>query len=372
LVVVVVLLLVLIPHQQFGGWDLRVNLWGPAYHLVQGKSPYRTTSLSSIDPLFAQVNPVWLPPVIGVFFPIGWLDAYLASDLWLLGNALLVLFLVGRMRGREPVSRSTFMLIPLYLVLFLPLLTHLVLGQLSLLAVLLLLVGTRLLTERRYIWAGLAVVLVLSKPQLAVLALPGMWAAALRGGGKRAGYLFPVAVLLGTAVTTIPLWIGYPAWVPDCVRVILENPDWFQPTLYTVIGQAWGKGWMILPALLSFALFVLNLWLWWRDPPEEVLPWSLALTTIASPYIWTWDFVLLLPLMLRCWYRQRSWTARAIWGAGLSLCFGLMTWIRMGLLETGDRRHHVYAWVPWLILGLALITQRVQGRIRDTKRSVKR
>ncbi len=351
---VALLLLGLAPGGHEGGWDFRVNLWGPSYLLVHGQSPYDTQHLIPIEPVFEHVNAIWLPPAIGTLFPLGWLEAYRASDLWFLGNTWLILFLVAWMREKEPAPRAVWVVLPVYLLLFLPLLTHLILGQFSLLTVFLLLVAARLVRQRHYTWAGLAVVLTLTKPQLVVLALPGLWLAVLRRGGARGALRFTAAAVLGTAVTTIPLWIAYPGWLPDLVQVVLGNPSWFQPTLYTNLELLWGQiGWFA-PIPLSLGLFALNLWLWWKYPPEEVMPWSLALTTVASPYVWTWDFVLLVPLILRSLFRQRSWSARAIWGIGLAVCCGLMSWIRLVVLSLEDQRHHLYVWVPWLILLLVL------------------
>ena len=51
----------------FTFWDFRNNLWGPSHLLVTGKSPY------AIKQLFPDTNAVWLPQIIGLLFPMGWL-----------------------------------------------------------------------------------------------------------------------------------------------------------------------------------------------------------------------------------------------------------------------------------------------------------
>lgn len=367
-VVVVAVVLLLLPGRQFGGWDFRVNLWGPAYLLVHGGSPYRTRGLGAVDPLFEKVNAIWLPPAIGVLFPLGCLDAYRASNLWLLANILLVLLIIEWVREKKPIPRPLLIVTPVLLILFPPLLSHLILGQFSLLIVLLLLLAARLLEQHRFIWAGLAVVLVLTKPQLGVLALPGLWVASFRLGGKRTGWAFAGAASLGTAVSTIPLWIASPYWVADLLQALRGNPFWYQPTLFTNLQLLWGRAGWILPGLLAVGVLLLNLWLWWRYPPEEVIPWSMALTTIASPYIWTWDFVLFLPLVLRSLFRQRTWQARAIWIGGLLLCSGLASWIRLAFLAVDDQRHHVYAWIPWLLLLITFAAHAAESRFSPAGR----
>ncbi len=361
LLLVLLTLAAFLPYRQTGGWDARINLWGPAHLLLHRQSPYRTDLLVAVDPLFGQVNAVWLPPLIGLFLPVGWMDSDRLVNLWLALNLLLLPTLIGLTWEKAPPSLPRGGLIALVLLLFPPLLTNLVIGQSSLVALGLFLVATRLLAGRRFSWAGLALVPTLSKPQLAVLVLPGLALAAFRQG-KKALRSFLLALLVGTAATTLPFWLLYPAWLPDLWRAIRENPDWFQPTLYTNLHLLLGPAGWALAGLLGLGLFALNLRLWWRYSPEEVLPWSLALTTVASPYIWTWDMVLLLPLMLRCLYRQAGVAARAVWAGGMALCFGLAVWIRFNVLTLEDERHHLYAWIPWLIALLVLLSQAVEAR----------
>src|SRR4030042_3422226 len=56
----------------YAGGDFANNLWGPAHYLVHGWSPYRAQEMLHSNP------PVWFPPAIGLFFPVGWLDLRLA------------------------------------------------------------------------------------------------------------------------------------------------------------------------------------------------------------------------------------------------------------------------------------------------------
>lgn len=347
------------PAIRSAGWDFRVNLWGPAYRLLHGQSPYATRELAWVEPIFKEVNAIWFPPAIGALFFMGGLDPFRASTLWFFFNLGLILVLLWW--SREGSRFSPLLSVPA-LLLFPPLLTHLVLGQFSLAALLLVLAATSLLLRRREMAAGLLLALSLTKPQLLLLVGPGLWLLSWRSGGRRAALCLPAGVLGGALSFTLPLWIGYPNWVPDFWRALRDNPFWYQPTLYTNLRLCWGRAGWILPALLSLGLFALNLRLWWRYPAREVLPWSLALTTLVSPYIWTWDFVLLLPLMLRCLQRQRGRAARLIWALGLLLCLGLTVWIRLALLAAGDNRHHLYAWIPWWVLLLVLAGQAAEVR----------
>ncbi len=62
--------------------DFYNELWGPAYLLVQGKSPYDTASLNPILPA------VWFPMAIGFFFPLGWLPETLHCRYGLFSTSL--------------------------------------------------------------------------------------------------------------------------------------------------------------------------------------------------------------------------------------------------------------------------------------------
>ncbi len=341
-------LLVLLKLEYFAG-DLRNNLWAPSYLLLRGKSPYR------VDVLVDGAQAVWFPQVIGLFFPIGLIEFRLVANIWLLVNFALVLLLIWWLcrKAAGPVPLRALLLTAL----FPPIGFIFYLGQFNLLALLLLLLTFDLLMQERFILAGFCMAVALAKPQIAFLALPGYWILSYHRGRWRGAWLFPAAILLSTALLTVPLWIGYPAWVPDFLRALTENPDWLQPTLYTAFVRWWGPTWRIVPAVISAALFLLNLRLWWRCPPQEVLPWSLALTTVATPYIWTWDFVLLLPLIFDLLNRQTVRSTRLIWGGGYLLLWFLTAWPVMG---KGEEDHSFFWWMPWLILALAFLSQAAQ------------
>jgi hypothetical protein len=340
--------LLLLLKLRYAAGDFANNLWGPAYYLVHGWSPYRAQEMLQAN------QPVWFPPAIGLFFPLGWLDLQLAANLWFLANlALVVLLLYGYREGSSlPLAAA------LLTILFPPLLMHLWLGQYTLLAVALFFLSTRLVTGRRFLLAGLLIAPILAKPQLAVLALPGLWIAALRTGGRRGALLFPAAVAGGALLLTVPLWIAYPNWLPDMISAQQANPSWLQPTLYTVLGMLGGPAGLVAAGLVAFGVLALNLWLWGKYPPEEVLPWSLALTTLATPYLWSWDMVLFLPLVIRSVQRYKGWAARFSWVVGYLGCWIALVVIRL-LTDGSDHRHF---WVPWFFFLLVLVGYLLERR----------
>lgn len=347
---------VLFLHLDYFAGDFLNNLWGPAYHLVHGQSPYWR------DPLLQENPPLWLPPAIGLFFPLGWLDFRLAANLWFLVNLAALLAIVLWCRRQEgsalPWQAAS-------LVLFFPALSvHFLLGQYGLLSTWLLLLAAGLLGRGRPFLAGLILTPALAKPQLALLAVPALWVAAVRRWKARGAVLLPAGALLGSGLLTLPLWLAYPTWTADFLLALHQNPEWFQPTLFGVLPLWLGPAGWVLAGAVALAALALGLWLSWTYPPEESLPWSLGLTTVASPYLWTWDMVLLLPLSLRAVARQRCRLARWLWTLGPIVCWGLILGQRM-LTDGSD---HWHFWVPWFFLGLILAGQALAARASPAER----
>jgi uncharacterized membrane protein len=229
-----------------------------------------------------------------------------------------------------------------------PTLIHLALGQVVFLCILLLLAAGTAVERDRFVLAGLCFVPI-AKPQIGLLVVPGLVLVAYRAGGFKGALKLVGTAALVDAVCTLPLWIGYPNWVETFVRNYRTNPDFLQPSLHTWLRLWLGEsaGWV------GFGLFVMvllwiNLRLWWRYPVSEALPWSLALTGLASPYVWTYDFVLFLPLVLQTLTRQRQRSSRLVWVLGFSLLWALTVGVRL----VTDMSFHWHAWMPWFFFAL--------------------
>jgi hypothetical protein len=99
-------------------------------------------------------------------------------------------------------------------------------------------------------------------------------------------------------------------------------------------------------AILFGAATLFNGRLWWQKPGLEALWWSLALTPLVSPFIWSWDFVLLLPLFVWCLFHLRSRVAQVILGAGYLVNWYLM----MRVILTTDGSDHYFWWGSWFLM----------------------
>ncbi len=330
-------LIVLIGQPFFVSTDLRSNLWAPAYLLVHGQNPYDTTVLMAEH---RWLNPVWFPMIIGLLFPLGWLTVYQATNLWLLLSlAVIVTMLWWAAFPRRP-SLPWFALCLLAILLFPPTIGHLRLGQLSLLIGGLFWFAARQI-DRRWPLAALVTAVALSKPQLGVLAVSGLlWWVYRRTGWKASARLLGGIGLI-CLLLTVPLFCADAGWPARFVQGLRGNPPWRHPSLFYLLRIHWGGWGVMLWGCAALSGLVANLWLWTRLPAERAMLWSLAWTPLLTPYVWSWDFVLLIPLILWLFFHSRR--ARWFIGGGYLACWVLL--LRLNPNMGSDKTW----WVPWLL-----------------------
>lgn len=338
------LVLILTASTDLSAWDFRNNLWGPAHLLVTGRSPYL------IDQLFDGSNSIWFPQIIGAFFWLGWLPQASATAFWhLLNLAALGGIFALSIRQRRPAP--VWLALSLGgLLLFPPFVGHMALGQISLFTVLLVLLCAEALDRPRGpLVNGLLLALALAKPQLLMLALPGL----LFARDRRIGLRLALSFGFWSVLFTLPLWLMYPDW-PAGIPVALErNKDWFQPSslqaLRSMIGPTPGLlTWIALVA----AAFGANLFIWRRWPAPDAARASLALTVFITPYVWTWDFVLLFPALIAALFQARTRGQRILWFLGYALIWGLLIVQR----STTDMQDGYFWWLPWALGFLIVLT----------------
>jgi len=332
-----------IQTNEFASWDLRHNLWAPCYLLVHGMNPFGRGAPSQ------SVGAVWFPMAIGVFFPIGWLSERQVANLWLLGNIAILVTLAWWVVDTERPSPIRFALGLGMVLLFPPVLSHLLLGQFAILNTLMLLLAAWFIKSGQILPSGFLVAVSLTKPQLAVLALPGFLVAAVRVGGTRVLLKFVGAIALSVILLTLPLWMVYSQWIVEFLNIVAQTPRWLQPSSFSLLQLEWGMSGSILWFIFFVGLFVVNILLWIKLPTAQAILWSLALTPLASPYVWSWDFVLLLPLFVHVFYHLKTWLASTALGLGYLACWGQIVQIRL----TTDNSDERFWWVPLMLLTIA-------------------
>lgn len=329
------------------GWDFRNNLYLPAYLLLQHQSPY------NIHVLVDGSNAVWLPMVIGIFFPLGYLDLQQSSNLWWLLNfgSLFCLIFISTWQ-RKP-SLTKMILVVLLILMFPSSISHLDLGQISILICLVLVIIIRF-EEQLPAWAtGLLLAFTLTKPQLVVLFIPAFFFSTLRSRGWRRVLEIGVWTLLGIVILSIPVIISSPNWLNDFIFNLSTNPTWKHPSLYTAgflplskLGQFYG--YLFFLTGISISLYLVT-----RSDKKEMFLWILALITVFSPYIWSWDFVLMYPVMIFTLFSQKNMFTTTLLYSSYLLVLGLYTTQKL----TGQMDDSGLWWIPWCLLVITLVVR---------------
>jgi hypothetical protein len=325
--------------------DFYNELWGPVYLLVRGESPYATAVLNP------ELPAAWLPMAIGFFFPLGWLPEDAALQVWYVLTILAVCAIVYFAQGTKRNLYDTGMTACLCF-FFPPILNHINLGQFSIVVVLGWTLAARWWGVDRLRWlVALLAALALTKPHLGTLAMLGLIQYEYaRGGFRQAASTLAriTAMCLGLC---IPLFIAHPNWIPDMLVSMGSNPPWPYPSLYILFGEHLG-GWAV-PLWIAMVLVVVgvNVRLWQKLPLENALYWSLALAPLVTPYVGSWDFVALFPLLIFT-YTNAEWKRRIF-----IVCAYVAAWFMMAQIQMLEASHnHYFWWIPLWFTGMAALT----------------
>lgn len=325
--------------------DFYNELWAPANLLVRGHSPYDTSSLNPDLP------PAWFPMVIGFFSPLGWLDEEVGSLVWF-GISILELCAVIFLSQGKGRSLFVTLVAALFALAFPPTLYHLMLGQISLTIVLCALLAVQLASKGQPWLAAFFVALGLSKPHLFGLAFLGLSFYYFQQGGFKGMFAFWYRTILMIVVLCLPLFIAHPNWIPDAVSSMLANPYWDYPSIFVALRLNLGTLGMGIWGVIVMVFLYLAYLFWDRLPAQTAMVWSLALALFITPYVGSWDFVLLLPLYF--WtFKQVDWKRKVF----LFLAY-LLAWYGMALVQHVEVSYnHYFWWVPPGLLGcVALAT----------------
>ncbi|RMG89315.1 MAG: DUF2029 domain-containing protein, partial [Chloroflexi bacterium] len=264
---------------------------------------------------------------------------------WFFNAALLMIIMLIVIPKRKPAP----LLLALFLIavaLFPPLIVHFNLGQYTLWATLLLLLCPYLLKTERYFWLGVLIALASGKPQLLFIPFVGLVVALYRQIGMKGFVHFGAGGLLTTLVLTIPLWLSDIQWIPDFIQALRNNQVWEHPSSLQVLQKIFGSSGIWLYLLLCVVIIGITIKLWQRLPPQQAILWSMALNLIAAPYIWTWDYVVLLPLFAYYLFRL-NWVGQGL----LLLVYGVI-WVGMLYIQINlSGNSYLTWWVPWVFVG---------------------
>jgi glycosyl transferase family 87 len=177
-----------------------------------------------------------------------------------------------------------------------------------------------LLRARRPVSAGASAVLFLVKPQLFLLSAPALAAWAWLNDQRRfvaAAIVFSVALAL-FSIALLPQWLG--AWLREMPSQRLFDPPQ-TTTLATVLYGFFGPigTWLALGTIIAAALVAFR----FDIHGDAALAVWLALSSVAAPYTWSYDHILLLvPLVVGAGVvARRSRRAAVLLVVGGSLTF---------------------------------------------------
>ena len=329
------------------GWDFRNNLWIPTKLLINGQSPYRVNILNE------KGNAIWLPMIIGALFPLGMLSYAAASNIWFIFNLTALLastFLT--IRWNKP---SMFLVVVSAIVVaaFPPTLTHFKLGQITILATSIYLTVGIFKSRIPIVITTLILAVALSKPQLGILIVPGLLIAYYREDGLISVLKLFGLLILWIAFLTVPLFAGHNSWFHDFIEAFSANPNWLHPSMWTLLPYKMGPAGLWLAIVIALVLFIINIWLWLTRNRVVALLWSLALTPLITPYVWSWDFVMVMPLFVYSLTHSKNISQYAYFGAGYLLCWILVMWIT----TSKDNNNVLYWWIPWLMLLVVVVSR---------------
>ncbi|MFL7870201.1 MAG: hypothetical protein AB8I58_15340, partial [Anaerolineales bacterium] len=198
----------------------------------------------------------------------------------------------------------------------------------------------------------LCIALAMSKPHLGFLAMLGLSYHAYSRGGFRVVLSFLTRIFVMCLILCIPLFVADPNWIPDAIISMRENPRWLYPSLYILFERSFGAWGYALWGFTALVVTSATLWLWKKLPTKDAIYWSLALVLLVTPYVGSWDFVVLFPLLI--WtYVNVSWQRKIfLWGAYCVAWFGMA---RVQMLASSH--NHFFWWVPGWFIGAMLLAR---------------
>ncbi len=323
--------------------DFFNNLWAPAYLLVHGQNPYDTSSLHPSLPA------LWFPMAVGFFSPFGLLSEVIATKAWFV-ITMVELFAIVLLTVHDRLKVHVAAMVGFLVFLFPPLLNHIALGQYAITGMLCLLFSAYFASTRRDWLAAFTLALGLAKPQLGILALPGLSLYYFQRGGVKMLSCFGVKTFWMAILMSLPLFIAYPAWIPAWMESLQSNYSWLHPSLFSTLKYALGAWGYFLWGIIVLAGLVICYQLWKKLPPLAAMVWSLGLTTIITPYLWSWDFVLLIPGWVFMFSRL-DWKGKILligaYGAG---------WLGFAFIQRlPDSSNDMFWWFPlWFMFTITL------------------
>ncbi|MCJ7739192.1 MAG: DUF2029 domain-containing protein [Anaerolineae bacterium] len=281
-----------------GKTDLKAY-WSASRLVWEGRNPCAPETMLSmqqqhVDPQLQASLMAWNPPSLWVFMlPLTWLPFEIARFVWLLANigmtyATCILLLRIFVPGSSIRTQAIFIALA---ILFVPTLTVIQKGQVTLLVLLGLVGAVHLIKHDRWFWAGAFLCLTSVKPHLVTLTVPYLLAYAI----MRKEWRFVWGLLSTSVFCMLTLFALRPEWIQDYSAYFSNPPsNWLTPTLGGLLQQVGVSGW---PQYAGLTLLVLLPRFLGRSSRRSLESTVSLLTLITIPttfFGWSFDQVMLL------------------------------------------------------------------------------
>ena len=333
-----------------------IGYWSASRLLLQGHNPYDLVALRDLQfqayPERGYLIYTWNPPwLLVLLLPLAVLPFQMAVQVWLLSNLVIIgaaSLWLWRMVDSRTNARS-YLVAALAGVLFPPSLAAIGTGQivpavwLATIAV-----AESLWCQRRSGWAGVWFAVMLLKPQVTFLAAAlSVWHSL-----KSRQWRF-IVTSAGTLVFLLIVATAlYPSWLEHYLQNVTAQgvTQWQTPTLGGLLLWLWPISWLRYVGLLGVALVPVFARRLNGSTMYAALRLTLALGVALAPFGWSFDQILLLPMVLQLMRWQQA--LKTWWLAfGLAVVYAVPLGLRV--IEVDE---FLYSWVPWFVLGLYGVT----------------
>jgi hypothetical protein len=313
LIVCILILIHLTPNlfkPEFFPSDDFFHFWGAGNQNLHGENPFdpekiaqiklQEGNLSSETYLTSiMLNPPW---TISFLMPFGLLSFRISRLTWLIFSTVLLLIssqILWQIYSGKPKQRWLAILV---VFIFTPTISVLEKGQLTPLVVIGITGFLYFSVYRRNDWlAGILLTLASIKPQLAII----FWIALLFWVIRKRRWVILISCLITVLLTSLVALIFNPHLLLQYMGMLqtYHLSDWASPTIGAYLRLFWlgvDKFWLqFLPSLLGGLWFIYywfkhyKTWNWMDE-----LPVLLLVSQLISPYSWTYDLVILIPMLI--------------------------------------------------------------------------
>ncbi len=324
------------------------TFWAAGWVVGHGGNPYDPAQWQAVHQAFQahfMPNPTcpYPLPTAVLFAPLGFLSETNAAIVWVTLSQVCLLAatvaIANAVSWWRALRFAPFLV--LGLALFRPAVATMMVGQMGGLLAFIIALAAWLWSREQWFWGGFALGWLLVKPAgpaLFLLAAAGwlLWRRQWRGLAGMAATLFLSLLVTELLQPAWPIdWLTS-LWHKTLVSVGLTYP----PTIWGVLALALNLApfWTVVAGVLSAGGLVAGLWAVTRLPPVQqwlgMLGVVLPLALMVSPYLWSYDHVVVWPVLVVILARldERGWPVSAL--AGGLLAFDLFT---LGLLWVAYR-----------------------------------